>query len=104
VERYRWRHGAAVSVGLVFAAALGRASGRLDHQTADRHRRVLSALGLPTRYRADAFGELLQTMRIDKKARGNRLRFVVLDGLARPGTLDNPDPALLETAYAEVTR
>ena len=27
-ERYRWRHGAAVSVGLVFAAELGRLVGR----------------------------------------------------------------------------
>ena len=31
-------------------------------------------------------------MRVDKKARGNRLRFVVLDGLARPVTVDDPDP------------
>jgi 3-dehydroquinate synthase len=103
LEQYRWRHGAAVSVGLVFAAALGRAAGRLDNATADRHRSVLTALGLPTRYRPDAFEQLLATMRIDKKARGNRLRFVVLDGLARPGTLEDPDPRLLKTAYAEVS-
>ena len=44
---------------------------------------MLESLGLPTAYRSDAFG-LLETMRIDKKARGNRLRFVVLDGLAKP--------------------
>ena len=37
-ERYRWRHGAAVSIGLVFAAELARALGRLDDATADRHR------------------------------------------------------------------
>ena len=40
-------------------------------------------------------------MRLDKKARGNRLRFVLLDGLARPVTVDDPDPALLAAAYAE---
>ena len=34
-------------------------------------------------------------MRVDKKARGNRLRFVVLDGLARPAILEGPDDALL---------
>ena len=34
----------------------------------------------------------------DKKARGDRLRFVVLDGLARPGRLDGPDPELLAEA------
>jgi 3-dehydroquinate synthase len=101
-ERYRWRHGAAVSVGLVYAAALARLLGRLDDATADRHRSLLAALGLPVTYRPDAFGQLLETMRIDKKARGNRLRFVVLDGLARPGTVEDPDPAVLAAAYGEV--
>ncbi len=103
VERYRWRHGAAVSVGLVFAAELARVAGRLDDATADRHRVVLDALGLPTAYRADAWPRLLEAMRVDKKTRGDRLRFVVLDGLARPGRLEAPDPSLLVTAYAEVS-
>ncbi|MDQ6851382.1 MAG: 3-dehydroquinate synthase, partial [Actinomycetota bacterium] len=40
-EGYRWRHGAAVSIGLVYAAALGRLLGRLDDATAERHRNVL---------------------------------------------------------------
>jgi 3-dehydroquinate synthase len=41
-------------------------------------------------------------MRVDKKARGDLLRFVVLDGVAKPSTLEGPDPALLAAAYAEV--
>ncbi len=103
VEGYRWRHGDAVSVGLVFAAELARLAGRLDNATADRHRRVLSALGLPTAYRADAWPQLHDAMRVDKKARGDRLRFVVLDALARPAILDAPAPALLAAAYAKVS-
>jgi 3-dehydroquinate synthase len=102
-EGYRWRHGAAVSIGLVYAAALGRLLGRLDDATADRHRTILSSLGLPTAYRPDAFPRLLDTMRIDKKARGNRIRFIVLDGLARPVAVDDPDPAVLAAAYSEVS-
>jgi 3-dehydroquinate synthase len=102
-ERYRWRHGAAVSVGLVYAAALGRRLGRLDDATAARHRTVLESLGLPISYAPDAFPALLETMRVDKKARGNRLRFVVLDGLARPGMVEDPDPAVLAAAYSEVS-
>ena len=43
-------------------------------------------------------------MRGDKKARKGALRFVVLDGLARPGRLEAPDPSLLEQAYAAVSR
>jgi 3-dehydroquinate synthase len=102
VEHYRWRHGAAVSIGLIFAAELGRLAGRLDDPTADRHRSVLESLGLPTTYAADAWPRLLEAMKVDKKARGSRLRFVVLDALARPGILEAPDPQLLAAAYAEV--
>jgi 3-dehydroquinate synthase len=101
-ERYTWRHGAAVSIGLVYAAELSRALGHLDDETADRHRAVLSSLRLPVSYRPGAFGQLLETMRVDKKARGNRLRFVLLDGLARPVTVDDPDPGLLAAAYSEI--
>ncbi|MCV7150901.1 3-dehydroquinate synthase [Mycolicibacterium pyrenivorans] len=103
-ERYQWRHGAAVSVGLVFAAELGRLAGRLDDATTERHRTILSSLGLPVTYDADALPQLLEAMVGDKKTRAGVLRFVVLDGLAKPGRLEGPDPALLAAAYAEVAR
>ena len=101
-ERYKWRHGAAVSVGLVFAAELGRLAGRLDDDTADRHIRVLAALGLPVSYDADALPQLLEYMAGDKKNRSGVLRFVGLDGLAKPGRLEGPDPTLLAAAYTVV--
>lgn len=103
-ERYRWRHGAAVAVGLVFAAELGRLAGRLDDATADRHRSILELVGLPTTYDADAFPQLLEGMQSDKKNRAGMLRFVVLDGLAKPGRLEGPDPSLLAAAYSAVAR
>jgi 3-dehydroquinate synthase len=103
-EHYEWRHGDAVSVGLVYAAALGHLAGRLDADTAARHRAVLTAIGLPTSYPADAWPELLASMAVDKKARGRRLRFVVLDGLAKPGILDDPATEMLAAAYDEVAR
>lgn len=102
VERYQWRHGAAISVGMVFVAELARLAGRLDESVVDRHRQVLSGLGLPTSYRGDRWDQLLTAMRRDKKTRGDLLRFVVLDDIARPGRLEGPDPALLLAAYAEV--
>jgi 3-dehydroquinate synthase len=103
-ERYQWRHGAAVSVGLVFAAELGRLAGRLDDDTAERHRSILTSLGLPVTYDADAMPQLLEYMAGDKKTRAGVLRFVVLDGLAKPGRLEGPDPSLLAAAYSEVTQ
>ncbi|GGO82331.1 3-dehydroquinate synthase [Wenjunlia tyrosinilytica] len=103
-ERYQWRHGAAVSVGMVYAAELGRLAGRLDDATADRHRAVLESVGLPLAYRGDAWPKLLESMRVDKKSRADRLRFVVLDGLAKPAILESPDPSLLVAAYGEVSK
>lgn len=102
VEDYRMPHGHAVSIGLVYAAALGRLSGRLETKTADRHRATLEGLGLPTTYPEDAWPSLREAMRVDKKARGEVLRFVVLDGLGKPGILEDPDEGLLAAAYREV--
>jgi 3-dehydroquinate synthase len=87
---------------MCFAAALGRLAGRLDVPTAQRHRSVLAAVGLPVRYRADAWPALRSAMSVDKKTRAARLRFVVLDGLARPVIMADPPEELLEVAYAEV--
>src|SRR5687768_777233 len=102
VERYSWRHGAAVSVGMMFAAELSRSVGRLGDADADRHRTILESLGLPVTYRKDRWQGLLDGMRRDKKSRGDLLRFVVLDGVGKPGILDVPDTSLLFAAYQEI--
>ncbi len=101
-ERYRWRHGAAISIGMVFAAELSRLAGRLSDESANRHRAVLESLGLPTSYRAGAWNQLLATMQRDKKTRGGMLRFIVLDEIAKPTVLQAPDESLLFAAYQEV--
>jgi 3-dehydroquinate synthase len=102
-ERYNFRHGAAVAIGMTFVSELARLAGRLDEATAERHRTVLELVGLPTTYRGAEWGQLLEAMKVDKKTRGDQLRFVVLDGLARPSVLTAPDPALLTAAYAELS-
>ncbi|KAB2590859.1 3-dehydroquinate synthase [Streptomyces arboris] len=102
-ERYKWRHGAAVSIGMVFAAELGRLAGRLDDATADRHRSILESVGLPLTYRGDQWPKLLENMKVDKKSRGDLLRFIVLDALGKPTVLEGPDPAVLLAAYGEVS-
>lgn len=102
VEHYKWRHGHAVAVGLVFAAELGRLSGRLDDSTADRHRSILERLQLPTTYPADRWESIFTGMQVDKKSRGGILRFVVLDGLNKPAMLEAPTKDMLFAAYSEI--
>lgn len=99
VEGYRTRHGEAVAVGMVFAAELAVRAGVLEPEVAARHRSVLASVGLPTADTGGRFAELLAVMRRDKKSRGAMLRFVVLEGLARPTRLEGPDEELLRAAY-----
>ncbi len=103
VTGYGVRHGEAVALGMVYVAALARLAGRLDVGTADRHAAVLASVGLPTSWSGAPFDDLLAVMRVDKKARGTTLRFVVLDGLARPAVLSGPSDELLRAAYEELS-
>jgi 3-dehydroquinate synthase len=102
VEDFGWRHGEAVAVGLVFAAELAGQAGLLSRTDVDLHRTLLEAMGLPTRYAGD-WTRLQAVMRVDKKARGASLRFVVLDGLGNPMILTDPDQAWLDAAWAAVS-
>ncbi|MFY9330271.1 MAG: 3-dehydroquinate synthase [Candidatus Nanopelagicales bacterium] len=102
VERYQWRHGAAVSVGMMFVAELSRLVGRLDDAGVDRHRQILTSLGLPVTYSGGSWEKLLSAMQVDKKTRGDLLRFIILDSAGNPSVLEGPDPVLLAAAYAEV--
>ncbi len=96
---YRVRHGEAVALGMVYVAELARLAGRLDDETAARHAAVLASVGLPTRFGELPFDDVLATMRVDKKSRGSVLRFVVLDGLAKPSILADPSEQDLRASY-----
>lgn len=101
-ERYQWRHGAAIAIGMVFAAELSRLTRNLSDDAVDRTRRILTSLSLPTTYPLGRWKTLLATMQRDKKTRAGMLRFIVLDGVGRPTTLEGPDESLLFLAYQNV--
>ncbi len=87
---------------MVFAAELGRLAGRTRRRWRTGTGPSCGCWACRRTYRQDRWPQLLEAMRRDKKTRGDRLRFVVLDGLARPGRLEGPDPALLVAAYGEL--
>lgn len=104
VERYSWRHGSAVAVGMMYVANLAFSSGRMSQTLLERHESILSSVGLPTTYRDGKWSELLAAMKIDKKSRGDVLRFVILEEIGRPTILEGPDPALLVAAYHSIVQ
>jgi 3-dehydroquinate synthase len=103
IENYRIRHGEAISIGMVFVAELAALQGRISPDLVDRHRAVLSRVGLPVSYRGDRWDELSAAMRVDKKARADRLRFVVLDRLGVPVIAESPAPEDLVEAYKRIS-
>jgi 3-dehydroquinate synthase len=103
VERFQWRHGAAISVGMMFVAQLGLSLGHTPVELLERQERILTSLGLPTTYRGGRFQQLLEAMRRDKKSRAGALRFIALDGVGRPRVITSPSDELLSAAYGEIT-
>ncbi len=101
-ERYGWRHGAAVAVGMMFAAELAGLSGRLSVEAVDRHRSILDSLTLPISYPVGRWSTLLASMQRDKKTRSGMLRFVVLDDIGKPTMMEGPDASLLFSAYQAI--
>lgn len=103
VERFQWRHGAAISVGMMFVAQLGLLLGSTPAELVDRQERVFKSLGLPTTYRGGKFPQLLEAMKRDKKSRAGALRFITLDGIGRPRVITSPSEEAMMAAYGEIS-
>ncbi|MDD6373293.1 MAG: bifunctional shikimate kinase/3-dehydroquinate synthase [Bifidobacteriaceae bacterium] len=103
LEHFRWRHGQAVAVGMVFAAELSHITGHIDSHLVDYHRSLLSSLGLRTSWNGGTFDEVVALMHRDKKARGNTLRFVILESIGHPIHLDGPDIEDVHEAFRRVS-
>lgn len=82
-----WLHGEAVGCGMVMAARLSQALGRVDAAFVTRLQALVQRAGLPTRAPVldadDNAQRWLSLMRVDKKAEAGEIRFVVIDP---PGT------------------
>ncbi|MFR6390486.1 MAG: bifunctional shikimate kinase/3-dehydroquinate synthase [Bifidobacterium angulatum] len=102
LEHFRWRHGNAVAVGCVYAAELSHLLGYIDQDLVDYHRSLLGSLGLPTSWNDGSWSDVLALMHRDKKARGNKLRFVVLESVGHPIHLEDPPADAVEEAFRRI--
>ena len=76
-------HGEAVSAGMVMASALSVKRGRLSAKDAERIKKLLQKLKLPTRLQADR-KTVLDALQKDKKRKGDRIYFVLLNSIGNP--------------------
>jgi 3-dehydroquinate synthase len=74
-----WLHGEAVAAGMVMAADLSRQLGYLSEADTARVRSLLERAGLPTAARGITPERMQQLMQLDKKTRGGRVHFVLLE-------------------------
>jgi 3-dehydroquinate synthase len=99
-----WLHGEAVGCGMVMAAELSVQLGLTPPSFVDRLRRVVERAGLPVL--GPALGpemdvqRYLELMRVDKKAEGGEIRFVVIEGLGRAGVRSAPDALVARVIQA----
>jgi 3-dehydroquinate synthase len=80
-EQYTMRHGEAIAVGMVYASRLAQRTGLCDAAVPERVERLIKSYGLPTDLsalkRRPSVTELMDTMQIDKKAEGGKVKFVL---------------------------
>jgi len=80
-ENYTMRHGEAVAIGMVYASKLAHNTGLCNASVPERVEKLIKSYGLPTSLsalsRKPPVTELMDTMRIDKKAEGGKVRFVL---------------------------
>ena len=90
-----WLHGEGVGAGMVMAAELSHRLGLVDAAFVQRLTALIARAGLPVRGAVldvnDNAGRYLQLMRVDKKAEGGEIRFVVIDGPGRAAVRPAPD-------------
>ncbi|MBX3600027.1 MAG: 3-dehydroquinate synthase [Rubrivivax sp.] len=88
----QWLHGEAVACGMVMAARLSVALGLVSADFAERLRALVQRAGLPV-VAPDLGGAArwLELMRIDKKAEGGEIRFVVIEAPGRAALRPAPD-------------
>lgn len=93
-------HGEAVAVGMVAESRLAGRLGWVGPEFTDRLVALLTRLGLPTTAPGLDPDRLLGAMRLDKKNRGGRTRFVLPRGLGRVELTDAPTEADLMAVLA----
>ena len=101
IENYTWRHGDAISVGMMFAANLAVKTGLADESLRKEQQEVFDLLGLPTTYSGD-FNKILEVMSIDKKARGATLRFIGLVNFGNASVIVSPTEEDLKWSFEKL--
>lgn len=99
----RWLHGEAVGAGMLMAATMSCEIGLLNAGQVQRLGALLERAGLPTSVEGVTPAQMLDHMRIDKKVKQGRIRFVLLRAIGSSFvTADYAEAALSRTLEAHL--
>lgn len=99
LSKYSLRHGECVAIGMAYIAYLSERLNLISPELCSMHIDTLANIGLPVMYKGAEWPELLAAMKLDKKSRGNSLRFVVISEIGKTQRLENPNESELQAAY-----
>ena len=99
LSKYSLRHGECVSIGMAYIAYLCEDLKIISSHLRQLHIDTLQRLGLPVSYQGPQWPEILAAMKVDKKSRGNRLRFVAITEVGKTHRLEDPNESALYAAY-----
>jgi 3-dehydroquinate synthase len=95
-----WLHGEGVGCGMVMAAHLSQRLGSVDAAFVARLTTLIQRAGLPVTgpklSDTDNAGRYLDLMRVDKKAEGGEIKFVLIDGPGNAVVRSAPDALVRE--------
>ena len=98
-----YRHGEAVSIGMVAAVKIARRMGILNKEGEGRQIELLEKAGLPTRIKDIDTSKIIKALSRDKKAKEGKIRFILATEIGKVETRDDVPPEIIKEVLQEIT-
>ena len=100
VSDFNVEHGQAVAIGMVVAARIAQRMGILENSELTRLEKVIAGAGLPTEMPSLDIGEIIQTIKHDKKIVAGKVRFVLPKAIGDVFVTEEVNLALVKEVLA----
>jgi len=104
LTKYRvYRHGEAVSIGMVAAARIAQRMGILNKEGERRQVELLERAGLPTKVKDVDSLKIIKALARDKKVKEGKIRFILATEIGKVETRDDVPPEIIKEVLQEIT-
>jgi len=101
LSAFKFKHGEAVAIGMIAAGKISNKLGMLSPNQLYRIKDIIKKFGLPTMLPEFDIGQLIETMRHDKKVLAGKIRFVLLDSIGKAVVVDEVDLSLVKEVLSD---